>query len=245
MSRIIAIWGCPDSGKTTFTVKLAKAIHAEYGSKVICIFADSATPTLPVLFPNMKSSELFSVGDVLSRTEITQTTILKHLVTISDAKEIGFLGFNGGENRHSHPEFSADKAAALYDTAASIADFVIVDCGNKLTGTLGFTAISKADSIIRLCKPDLKSISFFDSQAPLYTDVKFRTDEHITVMNVTEHEAYMPIEEAAQHFKCEKFVIPYAPELGRQAMNGLYFDKVTSKAWNKEMRKIMFMAVGA
>jgi CO dehydrogenase nickel-insertion accessory protein CooC1 len=49
---IISIWGCPDSGKTTFTAKLTKAIHNETGAKVIAIFADSATPSLPVLFPN-------------------------------------------------------------------------------------------------------------------------------------------------------------------------------------------------
>ena len=243
-SRIIAIWGCPDSGKTTFTVRLAKAINDEYGAKVICVFADSATPTLPVLFPNKKASEMRSIGAVLSRTGITQDAVLKSIVTTDYAKDIGLMGYIDGENRWTYPEFSEDKAAAFYDTAAALADFVIVDCGNKLTGTLAQAAIGKADAIFKLCKPDLKAISFFSSQAPLYGDVKYRMDEHLTVLNVHEQELYMPIEEAAQHFKCEKFVLPYAPEIKELALNGQFFDKLANKAWGKAMRKIMFMAVG-
>ena len=241
MSRIIAIWGCPDSGKTTVSVRLAKAIHDETGEKIICVFADAATPTLPVLFPNRKKNDIHSIGTVLSQTEITEEAMLKSLVTTDKAKNIGFLGFTDGENRFSYPEFSAEKAAALLDAAASLADTVIVDCGNKLTGTLAFAAIRKANAIFRICKPDLKAISFFASQTPLYGDRKYRLGEHQTVLNVQEQDLYMPIEEAEQHFKSD-FTLSYAPEIKRQALSGQFFDKVTTPAFNKAMNKIMLAA---
>jgi len=243
MSRTIAVWGCPGSGKTTFTVRLAKAIYTETGAKILCVFADAATPTLPVLFPNQKASELKSIGAALSRTEITQEAVLKSLVTTDTAKNAGFMGYTDGENRWSYPAFSEDKAKALLDAAAALADFVIVDCGNKLTGPLAFAAVSKAGAIFRLCKPDLKAISFFSSQAPLYGDIKYRMEEHLTVLNVTEQALFMPVEEAAQHFKCEKYILPYAPEIKAQALNGAFFGKVADKAYNKAIRRIMFMAV--
>ena len=241
MSRIIAIWGCPDSGKTTVAVRLAKVIYSETGEKIICVFADSATPTLPVLFPNRKAGDLRSIGAVLSQTEITEDAVLQSLVTTDKAKNIGFLGFTDGENRYSYPEFSAEKAAALLDAAASLADTIIVDCGNKLTGRLAFAAIRKAHAIFRICKPDLKAISFFASQTPLYGDPKYRTGEHQTVLNVQEQELYMPIQEAAQHFKSD-FTLPYTSEIRRQALNGQFFDKVTNPAFNKAMNKVMLAA---
>jgi len=243
-SRIIAIWGCPDSGKTMFTTRLTRAIYDNCGSSAICVFADSATPTLPVLFPNRKASDMRSIGEVLSRTEITEDAVLKSLITTDSAKNVGFMGYTDGENRYSYPEFSPEKAAAFFKTATTLADFIIVDCGNKLTGLLAFTAINKADCIFKLCKPDLKAISFFSSQSPLYGDVKYRMNEQFTVMNVNNKDLFLPVEEAAQHFKCGKLILPYAPEIKQQSLNGEFWNKVSDRDFNKIMKKIMFMATG-
>jgi MinD-like ATPase involved in chromosome partitioning or flagellar assembly len=243
MSKLIAIWGCPNSGKTTFTVRLAKAINDETGAKTICVFADSATPTLPVLFPNTKAAELRSIGTVLSQTEITPAAVLKNLVTTDKAGNIGFMGYTDGENRWSYPEYSGDKAAAFLDALSNLAGYVVVDCGDKLTGTLAFAAIRNADTIFRICKPDLKAISFFSSQTPLYGDLKYRMDEHQPILNVLEQGLYMPIEEAAQHFKCGKFIIPYAAEIRQQAMHGLFLDKVSNTAYNNAIKKMLAVVI--
>jgi hypothetical protein len=120
---------------------------------------------------------------------------------------------------------------------------VIVDCGNKLTGLLAFSAVTKADAIFRICKPDLKAISFFSSQTPLYGDMKYRMDEQITLLNVPEWDLYMPVEEAAQHFKCGKLIIPYAPEIHQQALDGLFFEKAANKAFSNAMKNAMLQAV--
>ena len=35
MAKVITVWGSPDSGKTTFSVKLASTIYSEYNSTVM------------------------------------------------------------------------------------------------------------------------------------------------------------------------------------------------------------------
>ena len=70
MGKLIAVWGSPDSGKTTFSVKLAEALYnrsrgksamRSEASKVIIVFTDIVTPTIPVIFPNFRSEDVFSV----------------------------------------------------------------------------------------------------------------------------------------------------------------------------------------
>lgn len=60
MSKLIAVWGTPDSGKTTFATKLARSIYEEYQSTVIVVYADNETPTLPVIFPNYKKEDMIN-----------------------------------------------------------------------------------------------------------------------------------------------------------------------------------------
>lgn len=70
MSKIIAIWGNPGSGKTTFACLLAKRLTRDK-SKAIIVSPDSATPILPVLFPNENIEKSMSLGNVLSAVEST------------------------------------------------------------------------------------------------------------------------------------------------------------------------------
>ena len=99
MSKLIAVWGTPDSGKTTFATKLARSIYEEYQSTVIVVYADNETPALPVVFSNYKKEDMFSVGAALAKTDVTQEDVVKQLVTVKDKQNFGFLGFTDGENR--------------------------------------------------------------------------------------------------------------------------------------------------
>ena len=56
MGKLIAVWGSPGSGKTTFSVKLAEALYNRSRGKsaVIVVFTDIVTPTIPVIFPNFR-----------------------------------------------------------------------------------------------------------------------------------------------------------------------------------------------
>ena len=49
--KIIAVWGSPHSGKTTFATKLATAIYSSFESTVITLYTDLETPVIPVPRP--------------------------------------------------------------------------------------------------------------------------------------------------------------------------------------------------
>ena len=80
--KIIAVWGSPHSGKTTFATKLATAIYSSFESTVITLYTDLETPVIPVLFPFDKNEDLGSVGYPLSKTEVEQGDIINNLVTV-------------------------------------------------------------------------------------------------------------------------------------------------------------------
>ena len=193
MSKVIAVWGAPNSGKTTFATKLARSIYDEYQATVIVVYADNETPTLPIIFPNYKKEDLCSVGVALSKTDIDRHEVVKQMVTVKDKQNFCFLGFTDGENKYTYPTFDATKVRSLYSVLASLADYVIVDCTSSLKNPLSKVAVREADEVIRLSAPNLKSVSYLASQLPLYIDPMFRLEEHIQGICVTDADLYMPI----------------------------------------------------
>ena len=120
MSKVIAIWGAPNSGKTTFATKLARSIYDEYQATVIVVYTDNETPTLPIIFPNYKNEDLCSVGVALAKTDIDRYEVVKQMVTVKDKQNFCFLGFACGENKYTYPAFDATKVRSLYSVLASL-----------------------------------------------------------------------------------------------------------------------------
>ena len=130
MGKLIAVWGSPGSGKTTFSVKLAEALYNRSRGKsaVIVVFTDIITPTIPVVFPNFRSEDVYSIGSILSKPDFFADDVVSNMVMTKDRMNLGFLGYKDGENHHSFPEYTEKKAKYLYDVLVGIADYVIVDC---------------------------------------------------------------------------------------------------------------------
>lgn len=238
MGKLITVWGSPNSGKTTLAVKLAKCIYENYSATVLMLSTDDTTPTLPVLFPNTKADDLFSIGVPLSKTDIMQHEVIKSIVTVKGKSNLGFLGYKDGENKFTYPSYDDKKAKALLAMLKSIVDFVIVDCNSSLDNLLSATAVEQADTVIRLTTPDLKSISFFSSQLPLYADPKFKMEQHIVVLNSIEKELFMPILEAKIHFKDVGFTLPYCIHLREQNINGDLLKDITDKKYIGTLKMI-------
>ena len=237
--KIIAVWGSPHSGKTTFSTKLATAIYSSFESTVITLYTDLETPVIPVLFPFEKSEELGSVGYPLSKTEVEQGDIIRCLVTVKNMQNFGFLGYRAGENKYSYPKFGRAKAEELLGELCRLADYVIVDCISDLdSNVLSQTAIEKADQILRLSSPDLQSISFFLSQLPVYGDSKYRLDEHIQGINTPNADVFMPIEEAKSQLGEVSFTVPFSLSVKEQMQKGTLYEKTSDKRFEGRMREI-------
>ena len=58
MSKIIAVWGSPGSGKTTTACKLAYELASKTGKDTALLTNDIIAPSLPVLFPILKKKDM-------------------------------------------------------------------------------------------------------------------------------------------------------------------------------------------
>lgn len=239
MAKTIAVWGSPNSGKTTFATKLALSIYSEYQSTVIVLYCDYETPTLPVIFPNYKADNLFSVGVALSKTEITLEEVIKQIVTVKGKVNFGFLGFKDRENRYTYPQLDETKVRSLYNVLETLADFVIIDCTSGAGNTLTRVALSDADDVIRLATPDLKSISWYSSQLPLYADPRFRLDRQIQGINVPDADLFMPIDDAKAHLPDVRFTVPYSMAVKQQMLDGHLYEAVNDKKFNDKFKAIV------
>lgn len=237
MSKLIAVWGAPTSGKTVFSVKLASAVYERYNSTVLMLSCDDATPVLPCLFPALKSDELYSVGEPLSKTDITQQEVIKAIVTLKGKINLGYLGYKDGENKYTYPAYGEKKALMLLEVLKSLADFVIVDC-TSILNILSAVALKNADEIIRLASPALKTVSFFSSQLPLYADPAYRLEQQIVGLNINEADCYMPIEEAKSHFREISFTLPYCRDIRQQCIDGTLTKTVRDKKYSAKFKAI-------
>lgn len=237
MSKLIAVWGAPCSGKTSFSVKLALGIYEQYSATVLLLCCDNQTPALPVLFPKRKADGLRSAGTPLSKADITQGDVIESIVTLKEKQNFGIIGYTDGDNKYTYPKYDDSKAAAFLSILQSLADYVVVDCGAELTG-LSAAAVKKADTVLRIASPDLKSMSFFASQLPLYGDSSFKTEQHITGLNITENELFLPIEECKTHYRDVSFVLPYCREIKEQMLSGELTEPVKDRKYREMIKKI-------
>ena len=237
--KIIAVWGSPASGKSTFAVKLATAIYDNFESTVIVLFTDLETPMIPVIFPNDKPEDNGSVGVPLSKTDIEKEEIIKNLVTVKSRQNFGFIGYKDGENKFTYPRFGRAKAEELIARLSELADYVIVDCVSSLeSNPLASTAVELADQIIRLASPDLRSISYYLSQLPLYVDSKYQSEKQIQGLNTPNADVFMPTEEAKSHLKDLAFTLPYSRQVKEQAQKGTLYEKTTDKKFQSRITEI-------
>ena len=223
MSKMIAVTGAPGSGKTTFSVKLAETLYSRSRGKssVIVVFTDNVTPTIPVVFPNHKSEEIFSIGAVLSKPDFFADDIASNIVMTKGKMNLGFLGYKEGENIHSYPTYTKAKAKYFYEILSGITDYVIVDCmslpdANHLTSV----ALEQSDRIIRLSTPELKCISFQISQHKLFATMGYIRSREMIVMNIPRQELTLAAQDAKSHLGKVTYSLPYSALLMEQYMEG-------------------------
>lgn len=88
MSKLIAVWGSPSSGKTTVAVKLAETLYAKNksGVAVVVVFCDHVTPAIPTVFPNYRTEDVYSIGTVLSKPDLYPDDVVSNFMTMAFAQ---------------------------------------------------------------------------------------------------------------------------------------------------------------
>ena len=232
MGKLIAVWGAPNSGKTALSVKLAEAIYSRLRGKsaVIVVFTDIVTPTLPVVFPNFRSEDIYSIGSVLSKPDFFADDVVSNIVMAKNRMNLGYMGYKDGENRHSYPEYTEIKAKHFYDVLVGIADYVIVDCMSMPDfSLLTKVALENADQTVRLDTPDLKCISFRMSQMKIFASHGYLKDSDVSVMNIPRQELNLLAADAGTHLGKIEFTLPYCPGIMEQYMESILYEGLKDK----------------
>ena len=240
--KIIAVWGSPYSGKTTFALKLAQALHEKHHAMVIVLFTNINTPSLPVIFPNHKSSDIYSVGTVLSKTDIFQNDVVANTVTLKESMNLGFLGYRSGENHYSFPEYTSEKANSLLYVLCEIADYVVVDCmSNPDDSILSGTAMRNAGILFKLCTPDLACLSFYQSQNPILLTGGFIPEKQIQIMNIPRADLAMLSGDAGAHLGRFEQLIPYSQKVREQYLEGSLSMPTKDRKYMRALRAVVGM----
>ncbi len=236
MSKMIAVCGSPESGKTTFSLKLAQELYYQKKGTVLFLSPDMQIPSMAYTFPHSKSSDLFSIGKALDKTDIYTEDVLKQLVPVKTMRNFGLLGYTAGENKYTYPRSTEDKIAALFRAMKDIADYIVVDCVSDMDDLITRMAINRTDSAIQMVAPDLKSIAYYASQAEMYENI---AECGIKTLCIRDRDVYLPIEEIKSHFKNVAFTLPYSRPLKQQAITGTLSERLSDISYRKQVAAIV------
>lgn len=220
MAKIIAIWGNPGSGKTTFACLLAKRLTRDK-SKAIIVSPDSATPILPVLFPNENIEKSMSLGNVLSAVEIDNALVASKVVLYKPYPFVGVMGYSAGETPLSYPDTDYAKVLEFIFAASSLVDYLILDCTSSVVSAFTPAALEAADTVIGILAPNLFGIHYFRAHQPLLADPRFKLDEQITLAGKAR--PFQAIEEMGHLIGGFDGYLPYNKEIERSATCGELF----------------------
>lgn len=235
MSKMIAVCGSPESGKTTAALKLAQELYFAKKGTVLFLSPDMSVPALSYLFPHCKESELYSIGKALDKTDIYKEDVMKQIVSVKTMLNFGFLGFKTGENKFSYPRSTEDKVTALFHAMGEIADYVVVDCVSDADDLISRMAMRDSASVIEMLTPDIKCMAYYSSQGDM-----FPTDENrvIKVMSICNRDLYLPTEETKTHFKNVAFTLPYSRTLKQQVITGTLSERLADRKYREQIAAI-------
>lgn len=237
MPKLIAFYGSPGSGKTTVALKTAMETYVQTKDEVVAFLSpDMTVPSIALLFPNYAPDEVVSLSEIFDNTAITSELLLKNAVTVKSMKDFCALGFKAGENRFSFPTPTPEKINALFSALSDVAGYIFVDCTNDETDEISKKAMLTADKAIRVITPDLKGMSWYSSNKNIE---RTENEDLFNVVNVTEKELYLPIEEVCAKLYSVTAVLPYSKPLKQQMLDGRMYDRLNDRAYTKKIQNLV------
>ena len=161
--KIIAFSGPPGCGKTVLSVRTAAEL-AGTGKRTVLISLDNTVPSVPLIFPRLGHGDLKSIGEFLMSLDVDSDSLLRSAITVRNNPNLIFLGYMPGENILTYPEFSPARTVRLYESALSVADYVIVDTKSGFReDVLSDCAVSRADLRADIYNPDIRTMAYYTS----------------------------------------------------------------------------------
>lgn len=225
-NKIISIWGNPNSGKTTLSIKLANELSKQKKNTIL-VLCDTITPTVSTIMPLVGPKDK-SLGDLLSSIQITQESILKKCIPVNKNDYLSVIGYLHGENERTYAKYSKERVVDLFILLKHLADYIIVDCSSLLSyDILSLTALELSDKVIRLISSDLKAISYYDSCLPRLAERKYNLQNHIKILSNIK--PTMPKDSVSNKFGGVSLELYFTQEIEKQYFEGRLFDELQDK----------------
>jgi MinD superfamily P-loop ATPase len=243
---VLAVWGSPNSGKTTVAAKVAKYL-ADHKKNVVLVLCDMTAPMLPCICSSSSlecqkdSNRPFgSLGSILSATHVTDQIVKNNIITHKKMAYLTMIGMLKGENEYTYASYSRVQAEEFISSLRKIAPYVIIDCSSYIANDiLSAVSIMECDSLLRLSNCDLKSISYLSSQLKLlYSDQWNSSKQYKVLSNVKPNHG---VEHMAGALGSIDFKLPYSEEVEEQYLSGNLLADMNlknSKEFRKEIEKI-------
>ena len=231
-ARVIAVWGSPRSGKTTFSCRMGTALASgsdeRRGGKrtVIVVGPDLETPVLPMLFPRRHREELPSLGKLLSMPDCTREELLGSLTVPAKGGGAGdrlaYLGYGPCDHALRYPAPSARAVGKVWKQLTELADVLIADCPSDLRHPLALYAMKNAETVFRLLSCDLPSAVWEASHRERYAA---RPDDPEGALRELDWEKQIPVATNPDGSRCRP------AEDFRQAVTAFRFSLPFRKEW--------------
>lgn len=137
--RIYAIWGAPQTGKTTLAVNLAYAVSR--GDQSVCLISPVAYSELSAIL-GIKIPEENSLGAALRGAPLRQT--------VFKADELFYVLAAPSTASALDGDYSGEQVRTLLELARLTFDVVLVDCLSETNDLFSAWALNRADKVL-LC----------------------------------------------------------------------------------------------
>lgn len=175
--KLIAVWGSPGAGTTTFCAALAKGLSRYFNFILLC----NANPFIPAnaLWNVLSGTELAGpeldaaepIRKILSCPDLNADYIKARVSPHPNIRQIGLLGGFIGERYEQYDPVEGNAASTFLSGIRQLAQVSVADCMQPQMDRLSLTALEQADMIITLVEPNAYGASFAAAQNRVLSSV--------------------------------------------------------------------------
>lgn len=212
---IIAVCGNSSSGKSTLAIKIATMFAARKKNTVL-IDTDFITPQFNVWYPKKEMFNHTSLAVLLdNNVDVEQTADKMHIIS----ENLGVLGYARDFSANAMPR-RPDTASQLLHCLNEMADVIVVDVQTGfINDILSFEVMSTADVRLIAITPDIKGLSWYDSNIRMMEEAWRNVDAH-TIRVFNKAHANAPLAEIEQIIGEVPYYLPFSNEIEEQLSTG-------------------------
>lgn len=216
---IIAVCGNSSSGKSTLAVKIA-TMFANRKKNTALIDTDFITPQFNVWYPKKEMFNHTSLAVLLDNdVDVEATADKMHIIS----ENLAVLGYSRDFSANAMPR-RPDTAAQLLACLDEMVDVVVVDVQTGfINDILSFEVMSSADVRLITLTPDIKGLSWYDSNIRMMEET-WKSNDAKTIRVFNKARANAPLAEIEQIIGEVPYYLPFSNEVEEQLSTGSMSD---------------------